>query len=348
MNIVDVIRSLAGLTLLGVIVLGVLAATRASRKLPVKGIGTSALILLVVSVILFVLGSGLVYVESNERGVVKTVRAGGVRPEPLESGLHWIVPVVEQVITYDISNQTYTMSVVPQEGQVQGDDSIRARTKDGQEVIVDASVIYRIDPTKVVELHRVWQNNYESGVVRPEVRGVIRDAVSQYGVEEVVSTKRSEMVDIISAELRESFGANNLELLDFILRDLHFSEEYAAAVEQKQIAEQQAQQAKFVVEQKRQEAEQARQVAQGQADAAVIAAQGAAEAQIIQAQAQAEANELIGQSLQANPEILQYQYILKLAPGVQTIFIPSGNQFILPLPNTTTSPSPFPAQPETP
>lgn len=335
MNIVDVIRSLAGLSLLGVIVLGVVAATRASRRLPVKGIGSSAAILLVVSVVLFVLGSGLVYVESNERGVVKTVRAGGVRPEALDSGLHWIVPVVEQVVTYDISNQTYTMSFIPQEGQIQGDDSIRARTKDGQEVIIDASVIYRIDPTKVVELHRVWQNNYENGVVRPEVRGVIRDAVSQYGVEEVVSTKRAEMVEIISIQLSESFGANNLELLDFILRDIHFSEEYAAAVEQKQIAEQQAQQAKFVVEQKRQEAEQARQVAQGQADAAVIAAQGAAEAQIIQAQAQAEANELIGQSLQANPEILQYQYILKLAPGVQTIFIPSGNEFILPLPGST-------------
>jgi regulator of protease activity HflC (stomatin/prohibitin superfamily) len=348
MNIVDVIRSLAGLTLLGVIVLGVLAATRASRKLPVKGIGTSAVILLVVSVILFVLGSGLVYVESNERGVVKTVRAGGVRPEALDSGLHWIVPVVEQVVTYDVSNQTYTMSFLPEEGQQSGDDSIRARTKDGQEVIVDASVIYRIDPNQVVNLHRVWQNNYENGVVRPEVRGVIRDAISQYGVEEVVSTKRAEMVEIISAELRESFGANNLEMLDFILRDLHFSEEYAAAVEQKQIAEQQAQQSAFVVEQKRQEAEQARQVAQGQADAAVIAAQGAAEAQIIQAQAQAEANELIGQSIQANPEILQYQYILRLAPSIQTIFIPSGNQFILPLPNTTTSPSQFPAQPETP
>lgn len=348
MNIVDVIRSLAGLTLLGVIVLGVVAATRASRKLPVKGIGSSVVILLVISAILFILGSGLVYVESNERGVVKTIRAGGVRPEALDSGLHWIVPLVEQVITYDISNQTYTMSFLPEQGAQSGDDSIRARTKDGQEVIIDASVIYRIDPSKVVNLHRVWQNNYESGVVRPEVRGVIRDAVSQYGVEEVVSTKRAEMVEIISAQLSESFGENNLELLDFILRDIHFSEEYAAAVEQKQIAEQQAQQAAFVVEQKRQEAEQARQVARGQADAAVIAAQGAAEAQIIQAQAQAEANELIGQSLQENPEILQYQYILKLAPGVQTIFIPSGNQFILPLPDTTTNTTIFPPQSETP
>jgi regulator of protease activity HflC (stomatin/prohibitin superfamily) len=141
-------------------------------------------------------------------------------------------------------------------------------------------------------------------------------------------------------------GQNDLVLIDFLLRDIHFSDEYAAAVEQKQIAEQQAQQAQLVVEQRRQEAEQARQVAQGQADAAVIAAQGAADAQIIQAQAQAEANQLIGQSIQANPEILQYEYILKLAPGVQTIFIPSGNQFILPLPNTTTgTPTPAPVTP---
>ena len=94
-----------------------------------------------------------------------------------------------------------------------------------------------------------------------------------------------------------------------------------------------------MVEQKKQEAEQARQVAQGQADAAVIAAKGAADAQVIQAQAQAQANDLIGKSLQSNPEILQYQYILKLSPGVQTIFLPSGNQFILPLPNTTVTPT---------
>jgi regulator of protease activity HflC (stomatin/prohibitin superfamily) len=232
------------------------------------------------------------------------------------------------------------MSVAPQEGQRTGDDSIRARTKDGQEVILDASVIYQVDPSKVVQLHIVWQNRYEDGIVRPETRGAIRNAVSQYGVEEVVSTKREEMVQRITDELSESLSKNNLLLIDFVLRDIHFSEAYAAAVETKQIAEQQAQQAAFVVEQRKQEAEQARQEAQGKADAAVIAAQGAAEAQIIQAEAQAQANELIGHSLQENPEILQYQYILKLSPGVQTIFIPSGNQFILPLPNTTVTPAP--------
>ncbi len=339
MNIVDVIRALAGFAWLAAVGLIVLALTRAGRNQSSKGIGSTAVVILVLAAVLSTLGAGLVYVESNERGVVKTIAAGAVRPDALQPGLHWIIPVVEQVIPYSISNQTYTMSAVATEGQVQGDDSIRARTKDGQEVIIDASVIYKIDPSKVVQLHIVWQNRYENDIVRPEVRGIIRDAISQYGVEEVVSTKRAEIIGIITEALGDSLAKNNLLLIDFVLRDIHFSEAYALAVEQKQIAEQQAQQARLTVEQKKQEAEQARQVAQGQADAAVIAAQGAAEAQIIQAEAQAQANELIGQSLQQNPEILQYQYILKLAPGVQTIFIPSGNQFILPLPNTTTPPT---------
>jgi regulator of protease activity HflC (stomatin/prohibitin superfamily) len=332
MNIVDVIRALAGFAWIAAIGLGVLALVRTGRNQNSRGIGSTAVAVLIVAVILSTLGAGLVYVESNERGVVKTVRAGGVRPQALEPGLHWILPIVEQVVTYSISNQTYTMSVAPSEGQVQGDDSIRARTKDGQEVIIDASVIYQIDPAKVVPLHIVWQNRYEDGFVRPEARGSIRDAVSQYGVEEVVSSKRAEMVQIISETLGASLAENNLHLIDFVLRDIHFSEEYAAAVEQKQIAEQQAQQSAFVVEQRKQEAEQARQVAQGQADAAVIAARGAAEARLLQAEAEAQANQLLAQSL--TPALVQYQYILRLAPGVQTIFIPSGNQFILPLPGS--------------
>jgi regulator of protease activity HflC (stomatin/prohibitin superfamily) len=332
MNIVEVIRSLAGFAWVAAIALAILAAVRASRNQTAKGSSSSALIILIIAALLTVLGSGLVYVESNERGIVKTIGAGGIRPQALEPGLHWILPVVEQVVTYSISNQTYTMSATPSEGQIQGDDSIRARTKDGQEVIIDASVIYSIDPAKVVALHVVWQDRYQDGVVRPEVRGIIRDAISQYGVEEVVSSKRAEMVLIITEELTTSLAQNNLLLVDFILRDIHFSEEYAAAVEQKQIAEQQAQQAAFVVEQKKQEAEQARQVAQGQADAAVIAAKGEAEAIIIQAQAEAEANRLLAESL--TPALVQYLYVLKLAPGVQTIFIPTDQQFILPLPST--------------
>jgi regulator of protease activity HflC (stomatin/prohibitin superfamily) len=335
MNIADVVRTLAGFAWLAAIGLGVLLVLRVSRNRPVKGLGTITVAVLITAFVLTIIGAGLVFVNPEERGVVISALADkGYREEPLAPGLSWIVPFAERVELYKISRQTYTMSVAAQEGQVTGDDSIRARTKDGQEVFIDASIIYSIDPNQVIPLHINWQNRFEDQVVRPAARNAIRDAVSQYGVEEIVSTKRAEMEKLISESITGKFAQNDLVMVDFLLRDIHFSDEYAAAVEQKQIAEQQAQQAKLVVEQRKQEAEQARQVAQGSADAAVIAAKGAAEARLIQAQAEAQANERLSQSLTST--LLQYQYILKLAPGVQTIFVPSGNQFILPLPDTTT------------
>ena len=223
---------------------------RASRNQGVKGLTTSFVILVVVAFVVTITSMGLVFIQPEERGVViSALSQEGIRSEELQPGLRFVIPFAEQVVTYPISRQTYTMSVAPQEGALYGDDSIRARTKDGQEVFVDASVIYSIDPNKVVDLHIDWQDRYQDEVVRPLARGIIRDLASQYGVEEIVSTKRVEMEALVTAEMEKKLGENELLLTDFILRDIHFSEEYAAAVEQKQIAEQLAQQAAFVVQQ---------------------------------------------------------------------------------------------------
>ncbi|GAB4498265.1 MAG: hypothetical protein OHK003_09750 [Anaerolineales bacterium] len=332
MNFSSLLQGIASFAWVGFIGILIAITMRASRKQPIGGLSTAAIVLVVAALLLTTIGAGIVFIEPDELGVVVTVLgSGGIRPDPLDSGLHWIVPFAERVERYPRTNQTYTMSSMADEGELNGDDSIQVRTKDGQQVYIDASVIYAVDPTKVVKLYSTWRFNYEDLFVRTQARGIIRDVASQYGVEEIVSTKRAELEQLVTERMLEVFSENNLVLRDFVLRNIRFSDEYAAAVEQKQIAEQQAQQAAFVVEQKKQEAEQARQVAQGSADAAVIASKGEAEALLIQAQAQAEANRVIAQSL--TPELVQYQYILKLSPNVQTIFIPSGNQFILPLPS---------------
>jgi len=333
MNISDVIGFLAGIVWLGAIFLLVLVVTRASRGQSAKGFGTAALVVFVLAVALSGVAAGLVFIEPDALGVVITaVGDGGIRPEPLSAGLHWVIPFFERVERYTILRQTYTMSAIGTEGQISGDDSIQVRTKDGQQVYVDASVIYSIDPTKTITLYKTWRNNYEDGLVRPSSRGIIRDVASQYGIEEIVSSKRVEMELAITAELERVFSDNNLILQDFVLRNIRFSDEYALAVEQKQIAEQQAQQAKFVVESKKQEAEQARQIAQGAADAVVIVAQGDAEARIIQAEAEAKALKLIAQVLSENPNLLTYQYINKLSPNVQVMLLPYDSPFLFPLP----------------
>ncbi|GAB4493429.1 MAG: prohibitin family protein [Anaerolineales bacterium] len=341
MNIAQVVQFVGSIAWLLTIVIGVIAITRAGRGQNAKGLSTLLVIFLVAAFVLTGVGAGLVFIEPDEIGVVITaVGEGGIRPDPLPSGLHWIVPFVNRVERYSILRQTYTMSSVEIEGQQRGDDSIQVRTKDGQQVYVDASVIYAVDPAKAIDLYKTWRAGYEIGLVRPIARGVIRDVASQYGVEEIVSSKRSEMEQLITAQLEQVFAKNNLLLQDFVLRNIRFSDEYAAAVEQKQIAEQQAQQAKFVVEQKKQEAEQARQVAQGQADAAVIAAKGAADARLIQAEAEAKALQLIAEALKNNPDLLTYQYISKLAPNITVMLVPNDNPYLLPLPNLTPSVTP--------
>jgi regulator of protease activity HflC (stomatin/prohibitin superfamily) len=334
MNIASILQGVAVVAWLAFIAVLGMTLVRSGRGQPAKGFSTLLVILLVAAVLLSSVGAGLVFLQADQYGVViSAFQPNGYRAQALGPGLHWIVPFFENVRIYSIARQTYTMSIAFGEGQRGGDDAIEARTKDGQVVHIDGSVIYSIDPARIIDLHITWQNRYEDGVVRPVSRAAIREAVSQFGIEEIVTSRRVDLENSIHQSISDGLQANNLVLTEFLLRNVAFSEEYSKAVEQKQIAEQQAQQAAYVVQQRKQEAEQARQQAQGQADAAVIAAKGAADARLIQAEAEARANQVLAQSL--SPQLLQYQYILKVAPNVQTIFVPSGNQFILPLPSVT-------------
>ncbi len=339
MNVAELVGLLAGFTWLAVIAILILVVVRASRNQPVGGFSTLLIGGIVLASVLSVVSAGLVFIEPQERGVViSAVQPKGYREEILQPGLSWVLPFAERVVIYPISKQTYTMSIAGDEGFVQGDDSVAARTSDGQEISVDASVIYAIDPNRVIDVHIAWQDRYTEDLVRAQARGIIRDAVSQYGVEQVVSSQRFALVENIRTNLESKLADNGLILVDFVLRNITFSPEYAASVEQKQIAEQLAQQAAFVVEQRRQEAEQARQVAQGQADAAVIAAQGAADARLIEAEAEARALEYIAQVIRENPSLLTYQYINQLTPNIQVMLLPSDSPFVFPLPDLTAPP----------
>lgn len=348
MNIAEVLRGLASLAWVAALVIIGLAVVRATRGQGFKAAGGMVAAVIVVALLLTTAGAGMVFIQPEDRGIViSAVAPEGYRQTALLPGLHWVVPFAETVITYPISHQTYTMSIATEEGAVQGDDSVSARTADGQEVLIDASVIFSIDPDRIIDVHIAWQNRYDVDLVRPLARGIIRDEAAQFGVEEIVTSRRLDMIDGIRTRLEERLQDNGILLDEFVLRNITFTPEYSASVEQKQIAEQQAEQARLTVEQKRQEAEQARQVAQGQADAAVIAAEGRAKARVIEANAEAEALQKIAAALRDNPEVLTFEYIDKLAPGIQVMLVPGNSPYLLPLPTLEPGgpvPTPAPSQ----
>ncbi|HDD54647.1 MAG TPA: prohibitin family protein [Chloroflexi bacterium] len=336
MNITILVSALAAFSWLLVVAFFALTVLRSRQGKKTRGTVSGIIVAIATAIILNSVSAGLVFIQPQERGVViSAIEPNGYRDEIMQPGLHWVIPYAESVKTYSISKSTYTMSIAQLEGDIQGDDSIAARTADGQEVYIDASIIFSLDPAEVLNVHIIWQDRYLNDLIRPTVRGVIRDAVSQFRVNEVYSTRRDELKTQIEEEMFNALDENGLILSDFVLRNITFTPEYAASIEQKQIAEQLAQQAEYVVEQRVQEAEQARQVAKGTKDAAIIEAEGDAESQVIRARAEAQALQLIADVLDQNPQLLNYRYIEKLAPGIQVMLVPNDNPYLLPLPEIT-------------
>ena len=270
---------------------------------------------LFIAMVLTLFYRSAVFVEPEEAGVVVSlVSPEGYRDRPLRSGLRWIVPFCEEVTLYPIYWQTYTMASKPTEGQKPGDDSILARTADGQEVSIDSSVIFQIDPEEVIRIHIEWQGRYMEDFVRPIVRGLVRTQVSQYTVDEVNSSKRLDLERDLDNQVRAVFKVKGLILDRFILRTIAFSQEYADAVEQKQVALQGKIQAEY-------QAEQVRKLALGEADATRT-----------KAQAEADALAMISQVIAKNRDLLTYQYIEKLSPALKAMLVPSNGSYILPVP----------------
>ena len=332
MNISPIL-SIVGWGALGLLVLYVfyVVSLRAQgRQIRVSIIVT--LVLLVIGLGANALGAGLVFIDQAEAGVViSPLTPGGVRPDPLRSGIHWVLPFIESVDRFSIAQQEYTMSGTIGEGAVQGNDAVEARTSDGQQVFIDATVRFSVDPAKAVDVRRRWltQERYVTGFVRPTTRNVIYNSAARYKVEEIYGSKRAELQQLIYEQLIVEFAQQGMVLEAFQLRNITFTAEYAKSIEEKQVAEQNALRAKFLVDQQKQEAERVRVEAEGQRDAAITRAEGEAQATILRAQAEAEALRLVSEALKANPDLLTFRYIEKLAPTINTVLLPSNAPFII-------------------
>lgn len=234
-------------------------------------------------------------VPAGHRAVVFNNITGGLGARG--EGLTLLIPFTQTATIYDVRTDTYTMSKMLNEGQLKGDDAVQALTSDGQEVAVDVSILYHPDPNKIVQLHREIGPDYEAKIVRPSGRSVTRTAVSKYAVIDVYGTKRSEIQNEVQTELKALFDKSYLILDSLLVRNVDFSPEFKKAIELKQIAQQESERKKYELEKEKIEKER----------------------KIVAAEGDAEAIRLRGDALSRNPSLIQYEYVQKITPGVQTI-----------------------------
>jgi len=317
-NIVFNVLALAGLAIAGFG--GFMIIQLLSRNASIRGGVLITIVGLVLAIVFFIMGAGLIEVQPNEVAVVFNVLTGELLDTPLGPGLHVIIPGIQEATIYSIAQQEYTMAGSVSTGAVRGDDAVVALTQDGQRVELDVTVIFRISPANANVVHRNWQDRYVNGLVRPALRNQVRSALTQFRVEQIYGTEHSELEQTVEEGVRQLIEPEGFEVTNVLIRNITFSPEYVASIEQKQVAQQQAQEAEFRVRQREQEAEQARALARGEADAARIRAEG-----------EAAALQLINEQLSQNPLLLQWRYIESLGPNVQLMIIPSNSPFLFDL-----------------
>lgn len=165
---------------------------------------------------------------------VKT-RFGKVQESTIQEGLNFKVPFIEKIVKIDCRTQKteYTME---------------ASSKDLQKVSnIKIAVNYSVDKQKANILYKEIGKDFNTVVVEPSIYEVMKSAIANYTAEELV-TKRQEVSSLAQETLTNKLKENGINVLALNLIDLSFSAEFDQAIENKQIVEQQTQQAQYELE----------------------------------------------------------------------------------------------------
>ena len=241
--------------------------------IPTKTIRSIGLVVIIIGV----LTSCIKQIDAGQIGVKSMF--GKVQDDVITSGLSFVNPLV-QVNTIDVRTQNYTMSGVHTEGEVAGDDAIRVLTADGLEVVIDLTVLYRVQSSEAPKIVREIGYDFKNIIVRPITRTKIRDNAVYYTAVDLYSVKRDEFQSRIFKTIEENLKQRGLVLEQLLVRNIVLPATVKASIEDKIKAEQDAQKMQFVLQKEKQEAERKRVEAQGIADYQKIISSGLGDKQL--------------------------------------------------------------------
>merc|ERR550537_249945 len=219
-------------------------------------------------------------------------RLQGIKPNVYSEGTHFAIPWFEWPIDFDVRTRPKELPSL-------------TGTRDLQYVNISLRVLYKPDECHLPNIVRQYGEDYDRRILPSIINETLKAVVAQYNAEQL-TTQLEEISRLIRRNLVERAEDFFIDIADCSITHLSFGSEYTKAVESKQVAQQEAERAKYMVE-----------MAEQERKSKVIAAQG-----------ESKAVELVGNAMKNNPAFAELRRIEAAREIAQAVSQSSNRVFL--------------------